>query len=400
MLSKYWFFTDEYTQDPYPFLAHARRERPVSLVETPNGVRAWLVTRYDDVRAVLADERASRDITRLYAALAAQVGQELTPAPEISHHLANSDPPRHTPLRRAISFAFTTRRVERLRPRIAATVEQILDAVEDEGGADLVPTLAEPLPIITVAQLMGVPDADWPRFLRWSDVVQHTDPTDPNGLLDKNTRELSEYMAALIAARRATPADDLLSALVHAEEDKRLTDAEVLSTTFALMVGGNDTTRNLLSGSVAALLAHPGHAARLAAEPELAPQAVEELVRYLSPVNSALQRVTTAELPVGGTTIPAGELVILSLASANRDEEQFPQCPHALDFDRPRTQHVSWGHGVHRCLGSHLAKAQTEIALTALFRRFPDIRLAVPPEKLRYAPGISVRPLVSLPVTV
>jgi cytochrome P450 len=397
-LSKYWFFTDEYTQDPYPFLEQVRKEQPVCRIETPNGLRAWVVTKYADVRAALADDRMSRDINRLYAALSTQVGKELVPAPEISHHLANSDPPRHTPLRKAISFAFTNRRVEQLRPRITRTVEQILDGIEEEGWADLVPSLAEPLPIITVAQLMGVPDHDWPKFLTWSNIVQHTDPTDPEGLLDLNTKELSEYMSALIAERHTNPGPDLISALIQADGDNRLTDEEILSTSFALMIGGNDTTRNLLSGSIATLLTHPEYRERLVADPSSAPQAVEELVRYLSPVNSALQRVTTAPVELGGVTIPEGELVIMSLASANRDEDQFPACPHALDYDRGRTQHVSWGYGIHRCLGSHLAKAQVEIALTTIFTRFPTMRLAIPQEELRHAPGISVRPLVTLPI--
>ncbi|OLF09113.1 cytochrome [Actinophytocola xinjiangensis] len=399
-LSKYWFFTDEFTQDPYPFLETVRREQPVCQITTPNGTRAWLVTRYTDVRAALADDRMSRDINRLYAALSAQVGKELVPAPEISHHLANSDPPRHTPLRRAISFAFTNRRVERLRPRIESTVDDILDAIEDEGSADLVPSLAEPLPIITVAQLMGVPDSDWPKFLQWSNIVQHTDPTDPDGVLDKNTRELSDYMSALIADRHRAPGEDLITALIQADGDHRLNDEEILSTSFALMIGGNDTTRNLLSGAAATLLTHPEPRARLVADPSTAPQVIEELVRYLSPVNSALQRVTTAPVELGGVTIPAGELVIMSLASANRDTEQFPVCPHELDLDRPRAQHVSWGYGIHRCLGSHLAKAQAEIAISKLFTRFPTLRLAIPAEQLRHAPGISVRPLVSVPVEI
>ncbi len=397
-LSKYWMFTNDYTQNPYPFLAHLRQEQPVCAVQTPDGLRAWVITRWDDARAALSDPRLSRDIGRLYQALSGQVGQEYQPADEISNHLANSDPPRHTPLRRALSFAFTPKRVERLRPQIERTVDELLDAAALKSPAELVADLAEPLPIITIAQLMGVPDTDWHRFRYWSTSLRKHDPTDPTGILDKDTRDLSAYMSALIVDKHANPGEDLLSALIHADDDKRLTDSEVLSTGFALMTGGNDTTMNLLSGVIAALLAHPDQLATLRGEPALLRNAVEELLRFVSPATNALQRTTTAPVELRGVTIPAGEIVIISLASANHDEAQFPDRPGELDLTRPKPTSLSFGHGIHYCLGSHLAKAQAEIVITKLFDRYPGARLAVEPGALRYAPGMAVRPLLSLPV--
>jgi cytochrome P450 len=397
-LSRYWMFTDEYTQNPYPFLAHLRREQPVSMVQTPEGLRAWVITRWDDARAALSDARMSRDIGRLYQALSGQVGQEFRPADEISNHLANSDPPRHTPLRKALSYAFTPKRVEALRPGIERVVDDLLDAAAANDPADLVAELAEPLPIITIAQLMGVPSTDWPRFRHWSSSLRRHDPTDPTGALDKDTRDLSAYMSDLIATKHAHPEDDLLSALIHADEERRLTDSEVLSTGFALMTGGNDTTMNLLSGATLALLTHPEQLSVLHGNPSLLRNAVDELLRWVSPATNALQRTTTAPVELAGVTIPAGEIVIISLASANHDETQFPDRPSELDLARPKATSLSFGHGIHYCLGSHLARAEAEILITRLFTRFPRARLAVPPGSLRYAPGMAVRPLISLPV--
>lgn len=395
-LSKYWMFTNDYTQNPYPFLAHLRREQPVCKVETPDGLRAWVVTRWADVRSALSDDRMSRDITNLYGALSRQTGTEFTPPDELAHHLANSDPPRHTPLRKAIVHAFTPRRVEAMRPRIISVVDHLLDAMAAAPRQDVVPGLAEPLPIITIAHLMGVPDTDWARFRRWSATLRGVDPTDPTGVLDKDIKALSDYMAALIARLHVTPGDDLLSALIHA--DNRLTDTEILSTGFALMTGGNDTTMNLLSGAIAALLGHPGQAETLRANPGLMRAAVDELLRFTAPAINALQRLTLAPVNLGGVTIPAGEIVILSLASANRDDAITPDRPDTLDITRPKPMHVSFGHGIHFCLGAHLARAQTEIAIDRLFARFPNTRMLVDYADLHYQPGMAVRPLVSVPV--
>lgn len=397
-LSKYWMFGNDYVQDPYPFLARLREEQPVSVVETPDGVRAWVVAGYDNVRAALSDPRLSRDIRKQYRALGRQLGQELKPADEISHHLANSDPPEHTPLRRALAFAFTPKRVEKLRDDLEQTVDDLLGRLTAKTPADLMTGLAEPLPIIAIARLMGVPDVDWPQFLIWSNTLRRNDASDPTKIVSRHTAELSAYLTKLIARRQRHPEDDLLSALVHADEDKRLAPQEVLSTAFALMTGGNDTTTSLLGGSFAALLTHPEQARKIAADSALIPDAVEELLRFTNPLINSLQRLTLEPVEISGVLVPADEIVIISLASANHDPRAFPDRPGELDVTRPKPAHVSYGYGIHYCLGSHLAKAQTEIAIRRTYERFPDIRLAVHPSELRYQPGLMVRPLVSLPV--
>ncbi|MBM2619512.1 cytochrome P450 [Actinoplanes sp. LDG1-06] len=399
-LTKYWMFSDEYVQDPYPFLERLRAEQPVCKVETPDGVRAWMITRHDDVKAALSDPRMSRDIKKLYAALGRQVGQTITPADEISNHLANSDPPRHTPLRKALTFAFTPKRVRGLQDGFEQIVDDLLDNMVRQDERDLVAGLNEPLPIIAIAQLMGVPETDWSQFLVWTDTLRRVDASDPTGIIARHTRELSDYLKTLIAAKQRDPSDDLISALVHAEGDKRLSPAETLSTAFALMTGGNDTTTSLLNGSFAALLTHPGEARKLTADFSLLPNAVEELLRFTSPLINSLQRVTTEPVEMHGVTVPADEIVIISLASANHDPSAFPDRPDQLDVTRARPAHLSFGHGIHYCLGSHMSKSLTEIAIRRVYERFPGVRLAVHPSELRYRPGLMVRPLAALPVVL
>ncbi|MEU5365818.1 cytochrome P450 [Streptomyces sp. NPDC005925] len=397
-LPKYWMFSDEYTQNPYEAFSVLRAEEPVTLVETPDGARAWLVTRYEDVRSALADPRLSRDIEKLYEALGRQIGKELKATDEITNHLANSDRPRHTRLRKALVFAFTPRRVADMRPGLEKAVDELLDDLAVQKQPDLLVGLTEPLPIIAIAQLLGVPPSDWRQFQIWSRTMHTVDATDPTGILAQHTRELSDYMAGLIAEKTRHPSDDLISAMVHAEGDKLLSPKEILSTAFALMTGGNETTTALMTGCFAALLTHPEQAARVRADLDLLPRVVDELIRFSSPMLYSLQRLTLEDVEIGGTTIPAGEIVMISPASANHDPEAFADRPEELDIDRPKPAHLTFGHGIHNCIGSHLARAQAEIGIRRVFERFPDIRLAVRPSELRYQPTLLARAPMALPV--
>ncbi|MFE7231413.1 cytochrome P450 [Streptomyces sp. NPDC001231] len=397
-LSKHWMFSDDYTQNPYPTFAVLRAEQPVTMVRTPDGARAWVVTRHEDVRNALADPRMSRDIGSLYRALGRQIGKELTPADEITHHLANSDPPRHTRLRKALVFAFTPKRVANMRPSLEKVVDGLLDELAGQPRPDLLAGLTEPLPIIAIAQLLGVPASDWRQFKVWSNTMRSTDAADPTGVLAEHTRQLSTYMADLIAEKKHHPSDDLVSAMVHAEGDKLLTPKEILSTAFALMTGGNETTTALVTGCFVGLLTHPGQAARLKADLDRIPQVVDELIRFAGPMMYTLQRLTLEDVEIAGTTIPAGEIVMLSPASANHDPEAFPDRPDELDIDRPKPAHLTFGHGIHYCIGTHLARAQAEISIRRVYERFPDVRLAVHPSELRYQPALLVRAPAALPV--
>lgn len=397
-LSKFWMLTNEFTQNPYPVLEHVRRESPVRELAFPDGSRAWVVTRYDDAKAALADPRLSRDIHVHYRLMERRTGCPMAPPPEEANHLANQEPPRHTPLRRAISFAFTPRRAEALRPRVEEIADRLLDDLAGDAPADLITGYADPLPVITIAELMGVPADRWTDFLRWSAALRTYSPTDPSGRLQSTIRELSDYMAELIACKEREPGEDLLSALIHADPERRLTSTEILSTGFALMTGGNDTTASLVGGVLAALLTHPAERQRLLAEPGRWTASMDELIRYVSPISNALQRVTTEPVELGGVTIPADEVVVICVMSTNRDTDQFPDRPDDLDLDRSKPAHLSFGHGIHYCSGAHLAKVITEVSARRLFERFPEARLAVDPARLEYEQNVVVRPLKALPV--
>ncbi|WP_211357948.1 cytochrome P450 [Amycolatopsis cihanbeyliensis] len=357
------------------------------------------MTRYDDVREALAMPQLGRDIGKLYRSLGKQIGRDLVPPALISNQLANSDPPRHTALRKALTFAFTPKRIEKLRPTFQKIIDDLLDDLSRQEHPDIQTALADPLPVISLAQLMGVPSADWPKFSSWAKTLQNTDAADPTGKREKDINDASVYVSDLIAKREREPEDDLISAMVHADEDKRLEPKEILSTVFAMMTGGTDTTSAMVTSCLLALLTHPEQSKRLAEDLDLIPDAIDELIRYVNPVFNALQRITLEPIEINGVHIPADEIVVISLGSANQDPTQFPDRPDELDITKPRPrQHLGFGHGVHFCVGSHMARALAEIALRRIFERFPDIRPAVDPSELRYRPSLLLRQLNSLPV--
>lgn len=395
-LSRYWMLTNDFTQNPYPILDYVREEKPVAELALPGGGRAWVVTRYDDAKAALADPRLSRDIHVHYQLMSKLTGQTMTPPPEHANHLANLEPPRHTPLRKAISASFTPRRADGMRMRIEEVADELLDRLAAQPRADLIAGYADPLPVIVIAALMGVPATAWPDFLRWSTELRETPPGDPAA--DRTVKELSAYMSSLIARKEHERGEDLISALIHADPERRLSSTEILSTSFALMTGGNDTTASLVGGVLVTLLTHPAERAELLAEPGRWGSAMDELVRFVSPITNTLQRATLEPVEIGGVTIPAGETVIISALSTNRDRTRFPDRPDELDLGRAKPAHLSFGHGIHYCSGAHLAKLITEVAARRFFQRFPEATLAVEPSELRYQASLVVRPLESLPV--
>ena len=253
-----------------------------------------------------------------------------------------------------------------------------------------------PLPIAVLCELLGIPVAD----RAW--IAATVTAYDERAEQQRVERELAAYFAELIAARRAEPGDDLVSALVVARGNANgaadgLTANELLSTVFLLVMAGFDTTVNLIASGTLALLTHPGEMARLRQDPSLLPAAVEELLRFANPVNHVTARFTTEDLPIGDVVIPAGEQVLIAISSANRDPAQFPD-PNCLDLGRDTSGHVAFGHGIHYCLGAPLARMEAEVALGALFARFPEISLAVPPQELRWRPVSLMNGLESLPV--
>jgi cytochrome P450 len=379
----------EYFTDPYTVHARLRAQRPVARVIMPGGMPAWLVTGYAEARAALTDPRLLK------------LPRGWRPEPNtimaaIELHMLNSDPPDHERLRKLVNKAFTARRVEQLRPRITAITAQLLDDMSTRHEVDLLASFAFPLPITVICELLGVPVADRDEFRTWSaTIVSNT--VSPE-VFEAHATAMTVYFRQMLAARRREPADDLLSALVAArDEEDRLSEDELLSMAFLLLVAGHETTVNLIASGTLALLLNPGELARLRADPSLLGSAVEELLRYVNPVNNATFRFAGEPMELDGMSIGPDEVVLVSLSGANRDPDRYAD-PDRLDLDRDSGGHVAFGHGIHYCLGAPLARLEAEIAFRGLLERFGSMTLAVPPDALRWRPSTLIHGLESLPV--
>jgi cytochrome P450 len=385
------FDEDSYYQDPLGLFARLRESRPVAPVRMPGYGRAWIVTRYADVRTVLTDPRLAKDVRRWPGGGRSRPSE----ATGVYAHMLHADPPDHTRLRRLVQKAFAPRRAA-LRPRAEEIAAGLLDEMAAGGDVtDLLDAYARPLPIAVLCELLGIPAAD----RGWIEVTVAA--YDERAQHDRLERELAAYFAELIAVRRAEPGDDLVSALVVAcgdgDAEEGLSGDELLATIFLLVMAGFDTTVNLIASGTLALLTHPEEQTRLRRDPSLLTAAVEELLRFTSPVNHANDRFSTEDVPVGDVVIPAGEWVLPATSSANRAPAQFPD-PDRLGLNRDTSGHVAFGHGVHHCLGAPLARMEAEVALGALLDRFPRISLAVPEPELRWRPVSLMNGLESLPV--
>ena len=372
-------FAPGFTDDPYPSYAAVRAQAPV--YEHPLGF--WLLTRYDDVswllRAGLSVEDRNVAADSLLRQLREEAyGNELPRAEALS--MLDRDPPDHTRLRRLVSKAFTPRAIEALRPRITELVDGMLDEMAQARRVDLVDALAFPLPFTVIAEMLGTPPADHERLRQLTGtVVRSLEPVADPGLVAAIVaadNELAELGAEMIAWKRAHPADDLLTALIGAEDDGDvLDDDELVSQTLLLYIAGHETTVNLIAGGTLALLRHPGQLALLRGDPSLVGNAVEELLRYDSPVQAS-RRITLEPVTVRGTTIPAGAFVMAGLGSANRDEDFWGADAAELKLGRENArQHVSFGAGPHHCLGASLARLEASIAIERLITRFPGLAL-------------------------
>jgi cytochrome P450 len=384
--------------DPYPSYARLRRTDPVHWAEGPG---AWVLTRYADVVSVLRSPHASAERTEMAGRRVPAEFQEVFTARKDA--MLNADPPRHTRLRLLVNKAFTPGAVAALAPFIQRFVDGVLDAVGPRGRMDVIRDLAYPLPATVIAEMLGVPHADRDRFKQWSDDTAALAGNLPGNLSEDVLRraaegmgELRVYFAGIVARRRVEPRDDLISALVKAQQEgDRLNEAELLANAVLLLNAGHETTTNLIGNGALALLRHPDQLRRLREDPALIPTAVEELLRYDSPVQFT-SRVLKADLTLGGKQLRAGQTVLLLLGAANRDPAQFPD-PDRLDVGRTDNKHLAFGLGSHFCLGAPLARLEGRIAFETLLRRLPGLRLAGPAPA--YRPNFNLRGLEALEVT-
>lgn len=387
--------------NPYPVYARLREEAPAYFSAAYNG---WLITRYDDVVAGFRDPRLSAKRSGAFATqLPEEVKQKLEP---LRRNLASwallLDPPEHTRIRSLINKAFVPRLVEGLRPRVEALVTELLDAVAPKGRMDILGDLADALPLLVIGEMLGVPTEDRYRLKGWSDAIAGFlgagRPTLEIAMATLNAVvEMEDYFRGVIAVRRKSPGSDLLSQLLLAEEQGAiLGEQELLSTCCMLLFGGHETTKNLIGNGLLALLSNPGAREALRASPELLGPAVEELLRYDAPVQW-MSRVALDDIEIAGARIPKGNRVFLMLGAANRDPAHFPD-PDRLDFHRTDIRHISFGLGIHYCVGAALARVEAQSVISLFLRRFPGAELSPEPLRWRQSPGI--RGLVSLPVVL
>ena len=385
----------EFLADPYPTYHRLRDEDPVH--HSP--MDFWVLTRYEDVAAVLRDPRFIKE--PLVSMVAARFGVSVPPGVGLS--MLDRDPPDHTRLRSLVSKAFTPRVVEGLRPRIQKMVDELITRAEAVGTMDLIEEFAYPIPVNVICEMLGVPVEDHERFKGWSlDIARGLDSVwlPPESEIPKRSgaarHAIGDYMRGLIAERRASPRGDLLSALIAAEEaGDKLSEDELIATCILLLIAGHETTVNLIGNGTLALLRHPEELRRLRETPGLITSAVEELLRYDGPVQRTA-RITSTAVTIGGRTIPKGEMVMPFIGAADRDPSQFPD-PDRLDLGRADNRHIAFGWGIHFCLGAPLARVEGQIAIDTLVQRLP--RLALVNDEPEHRQSLTLRGLKALSVT-
>ena len=379
--------------DDDPAVAELRGRDPVPLVRLTPGGQARLVTRYEDVKRVYADPVFSR-------AEAAKPGMPaLRPVRQNPYLLISMDPPVHTRVRKLVVRAFTKRGVERMRTRVQEIADELIDAMMTRGApVDFVEAFASPLPALVISEFIGAPSDDHQPLRAWMDVALSVSAHTPEEIQHAGERMVA-YLTALIAAKRADPSDDLLSALVeaHDEDGDRLSEPELLFTTYIMLIGGYETTAGLLANSILTLHRHPDQLALLREKPELIPNAVEEILRYVSIAKASMERVATEEVELSGVRVPAGSTVIPLQYSANRDAAVGAE-PDRFDVTREPLPHLAFGHGIHYCLGAQLARLELTIAYATLLRRLPELR-PTEPDAVAWKQGMLTRAPQALWVT-
>jgi cytochrome P450 len=385
----------QFRANPYPFYDRLRRENPVIQVVLPDGQTAWLITRYDDVINAFKDKRLSKD------KLNSGQKQPCVPAffKPLDRNMLDVDDPDHARLRGLVHKAFTPRLIEAMRDTVENLAEELILAAKARGRMDLIADLALPLPVAVISQMLGVPANERHKFHGWSNAVVSSQSSKFGALKAiPSVVSFLRYIRKLIRLRRNHPQDDLTSALIQAEEaGDRLSENEMVAMIFLLLIAGHETTVNLIGNGMLALLTHADQMEQLRGDLSLMTSAIEELLRFDGPLEMATERFTLEPIEFSGVTIPAGAMVYVVIASANRDEQQFERADQ-LNIMRANNRHLSFGLGTHYCLGAPLARLEAKIAFTALLRHMPRLRLAYPATQIRWKPGLILRGVQALPL--
>src|SRR5215207_2019315 len=414
-------FSAEVKERAFTAYAAMREKGPVASITLPTSESIWFVTRYAQAVALLKDdERFANDPSNAlteeeYVQLFQQATEHLTVEQQemaaqtdeiLRRNLLAVDPPDHSRLRRLVAIPFTPKFIEGLRSRVQVIADTLLDAVQtqaDETGCrewELISDFAYPLPLTVISEMLGIPLVDRDKFREWSQAAVSFTPADrANPAVTAKLIEFIAYMRRLVTEKRSNPGDDLLSGLVLAEtEGDKLSENELLSMIFVLIVAGHETTVNLIGNGTLALFEHPEQRARLRENPSLLKPAIEEMLRYYGPVEMSLTRWVRQDTEFGGRNMRRGEQIMAVLASANHDGEQFPD-PDVFDISREPNRHIAFGTGIHACLGATLARLEGHVAFATLLSRMPDLALAIPRAEVRWRDATFLRGLVQLPVT-
>ncbi|MCP4419723.1 MAG: cytochrome P450 [Chloroflexi bacterium] len=399
MSSNYDLFSPTFKADPFSAFAEMRIHDPIYAHHPPGGGTIWYITRFEDGTAVLKDN--DHFVKNVRNSLPPDA---VKPRKTAIHHRINenmlfADPPDHTRLRALVNQAFTPRRVVQLAGQVQAITDDLLHGIAEAGEADLITSFALPMPVRIIAELLGIPAADQTQVADWSQAI--ISPGSRNltySSRKKKVRAFVAYLQQMFVMRRQKPEDDLVSALVQAEEEgERLNEAELSSMVALLLVTGHETTVNLLGNGALALLQHPEQLAILQERPELWETAVEELLRFDGPVETSTTRWVRADFEFRGHKMMRGDVVRVVLSSVNRDGCQFSQ-PNVLDVTRSDNRHLAFGTGIHYCLGAPLARLEGNIGLQTLFTKFPTLQLATPASQLQWRSGVLFRGLKQLPI--
>lgn len=393
--------TPEFRADPYRVYADLRKHNPVARMKSRRA-NSWVVTRYDDVMAILKDPRFCNDFRKMRPEAEQRARWRWMPnlMRGFGSTMLSLDDPDHRRVRDVVHRAFTPRMIERLRGQVEQLSATLLNQMSQQETVDFISAYALPIPLTVISNMLGVPDQDRLRFHKWSSAFLETVSGDlRGGLLHLPLiLQMVQFFKRLIRMRQHSPGDDLLSALVQVENlDERLSEDELVALVFLLLLAGHETTVNLIGSGTLALLEFPDQLKLLREQPDLMDSAIEELLRYANPIDRSAPRFAKEDVAVGGQVIPKGSIVWLALASANRDETAFPQADR-LDITRQPNKHVAFGNGVHYCLGAPLARLEGKIALEGLIKCFPAMQLAVPMGELQWRSAMNVRGLKALPI--